>query len=265
MRLMLALSRAGFRRYSTYRQAIVANAATNTVFGLLRVYVFLALATAGGGVVAGYSGPQLSTYVWVGQALIGVVALWGWSELADKVRTGEVVGDLLRPINPIWTYLAADLGRAGVAACTRMVIPMLVGSLFFPFYWPRALISYPLFIISVTLAVGVCFGLRYLLNLTTFWLLDIRGVGMLWTMLSGVGSGLYFPIAFLPDGLATALQYGTPFPSIVQFPADVLIERDGLGGQLTRLALQLLWCLICIGAAAFVQRLATRRLVVQGG
>ena len=39
---LAALARAGFRRYSTYRQATVAAAFTNTVFGFLRCYVLLA-------------------------------------------------------------------------------------------------------------------------------------------------------------------------------------------------------------------------------
>jgi ABC-2 type transport system permease protein len=39
-----ALVGAGFRRYATYRQATVAGAVTNTVFGFLRCYVLLAVA-----------------------------------------------------------------------------------------------------------------------------------------------------------------------------------------------------------------------------
>ena len=39
-----ALAWSGFRRYATYRQATVAGAFTNTVFGFLRCYVLLAVA-----------------------------------------------------------------------------------------------------------------------------------------------------------------------------------------------------------------------------
>jgi ABC-2 type transport system permease protein len=63
IRLFMALARAGFRRYATYRQAIVAGAFTNSVFGLLRCYVILAVATGGGGLAAGYISPQLATFV----------------------------------------------------------------------------------------------------------------------------------------------------------------------------------------------------------
>ncbi|MGH8876719.1 MAG: ABC transporter permease [Stackebrandtia sp.] len=265
MRMTLALARAGFRRYATYRQATAASAITNTVFGFLRVYVLFAVAAGAGGVAAGYNREQLSTYAWVTQGLLGVVALWGWNELADKVRTGEVVGDLLRPVNPIWTYFATDLGRAAFAACTRLVVPVTVGAVFFPFYWPQRLVGYPLFLISMALAVGVCFALRYLVNLSSFWLLDNRGVTSAWMLVSGLASGLYFPMSFLPGGLAFVMQYLTPFPSIMQFPADVLVEKGGPSGQLTRLAVQALWAVVCFTLVVAVQRRAVRKLVVQGG
>ncbi|ADD43804.1 ABC transporter permease [Stackebrandtia nassauensis] len=265
MRMTLALARAGFRRYSTYRQATAASILTNSMFGFLRVYVLFAAVAAAGGVAGGYTREQLSTYTWVTQGMIGVVALWGWNELADKVRTGEVVGDLLRPVNPIWTYFATDLGRAGFASCTRLLAPIVVGALVFPFYWPRHPASYPLFLVSVLLAVSVCFALRYLVNLSAFWLLDSRGITAVWTLVSGLGAGLYFPMSFLPGWLAFVMQYLTPFPSIMQFPADVLVERDGFGGQFTRLAVQALWALICLAIVFAVQRRAVRKLVVQGG
>lgn len=265
MRMTLALARAGFRRYSTYRQATIASVITNTVFGFLRVYVLFAVVTAAGGVAAGYTAEQLSSYNWITQGLLGVVLLWGWNELADKVRTGEVVGDLLRPVNPIWTYFATDLGRAGFAACTRLVGPIAVGSLVFPFYWPHHLASYPLFTVSVLLAVTVCFALRYLVNLSAFWFLDNRGVLALWAMVSGLGGGLYFPMDFLPGWLAFTTQYLTPLPSIMQFPADVFVERGGAGGQLTRLGVQAVWAVVCLAVAAAVQRRAVRKLVIQGG
>jgi len=99
----LALAAAGFRRYAAYRQAMVAAIFTNTIFGFLRCSVLLAL--AGAGTVAGYDEPRLATFVWAGQGLIGVVLLWGPNELADRIRTGDVIADLLRPVDLVWQLL----------------------------------------------------------------------------------------------------------------------------------------------------------------
>jgi viologen exporter family transport system permease protein len=257
-----ALTGAGFRRWSTYRQATVAGAFTNTVFGFLHCSVMLAVADAAGGSAGGYAGPQLVTYVWIAQGLLAVVQLWGWTELADRVRTGDVQSDLLRPLHPVLSYLAADLGRAAYGLVTRFVVPVVVGALCFDMYAPHRLASYPAFAASLLLAVLVSFGIRYLVNLTAFWLLDIRGVDTLWLLCSGVLTGLYFPLGFLPGWAQTLLWVGTPFPAILQAPIDVIIER---GNTLATLGDQLAWAVVVLAVAALVQRSAERRLVVQGG
>lgn len=257
-----ALAGAGFRRWSTYRQATLAGAFTNTVFGFLRCAVMLAVAAAAGGSAGGYAGPQLVTYVWVAQGLLAVVQFWGWTELADRVRTGDVQSDLLRPVHPVVSYLAADLGRAGHALVTRFVVPVVVGALVFDMYFPHDLISYPAFAVSMLLAVLVSFGIRYVVNLSAFWLLDIRGVNNVWMLCSNVLTGLYFPLGFLPGWAQALLWLGTPFPSILQAPVDVLIER---GNTLLTLGNQLLWAMVMLAVAVLVQHRAERRLVVQGG
>jgi ABC-2 type transport system permease protein len=261
----LALTRAGFRRWSAYRQATVAAAFTNTIFGFLRTYVLLAAAAGAGGIAAGYDAPMLVSYVWLGQGMIGVVGIWGDFELADRVRTGEVTADLLRPVDPVTAYLAADLGRAGHGMLIRFVAPVLVAALVFDMFAPRHLASYPLFAASVLAAVVVCFGFRYLTNLAAFWLLDLRGVRNAWLLGSTVLSGLVFPIRFLPDWAQLLLWLGTPFPAMLQAPLDVFVEYGGLDGQLLALADQVVWAVAGLALCRLVQHRAVRRLVIQGG
>ncbi|MGI5214032.1 ABC transporter permease [Plantactinospora sp. CA-290183] len=264
-RTFTAITESGFRRYSTYRQATVAGAFTNTVFGFLRCYVLLAVAAGAGGLAAGYDRAQLVTFVWVGQGLLAVVLLWGWTDLADRIRTGDVVSDLLRPVHPVVSYLAADLGRAGYALLTRFVPPVLTGLVFFDLRLPTRWSTVPLFAVSVVLAVLICFGCRYLVNATAYWLQDVRGPMILWTLGSGVLAGLYFPLRFLPDWIAVPLWLLTPFPSLLQTPLDVAVERTGPAVQSGMVAVQLFWAGLVLLACRTVQRRAERRLVVQGG
>ena len=265
VRTFLALAGAGFRRWSTYQQATVAAAFTNTVFGFLKLYVLLAVAAGAGGLAAGYDPEMLGSFVWLGQGLIGVVLLWGDGELADRVRTGEVTADLLRPIDPLWSYLATDLGRAGHALLFRFVFPVLIGALAFDLYAPRRASSYPLFALSLITAVVVCFAFRYLTNLSAFWLLDHRGVANAWLLGAVVLSGVMFPIRFLPDWAQLALWLGTPFPAMIQAPLDVFVEYGDQTTQLLVLADQVAWAVVGLALCRLVQRRAVRRLVIQGG
>jgi ABC-2 type transport system permease protein len=266
IRTFASLCAAGFRRYATYRQATVAGAFTNIVFGFLKTYVLLAVvAGSGGPTVAGYSREQLVTFVWAGQGILTVIWLWAWTDLADRIRTGEIVTDLLRPIDPVISYLATDLGRAGYALLTRMIPPMVVGPLFFPVYLPQRWQTVPLFLLSLVFATLACFGCRYLVNASGYWLLDIRGPLIFWMVASGIFGGLYFPIRFFPDWLAVATWVLTPLPSLFQTPLDVLVERDGPALQAGLVALQAVWAALLLLACRAVQRRAERKLVVQGG
>ena len=256
-----ALATAGFRRYATYRQATAAGLFTNSVFGFMRCYALLAVVGAAGP-VAGYTGPRLMTYVWLGQAMLAVVNIWGAPDLQDRIRTGDVVIDLLRPVNPVWQYLAGDLGRAAYAVLVRATVPLLIGALAFDLYAPRHLVTYPLFALSLLLAVVIGFGCRYLVHATAFWLLDARGPHLAWVILAGVLSGLYFPLWFLPEIVVRILVYATPLPSLLQTPTDVAVER---ADPLPLIGAQVGWAVMVLAAAQYVQRRAERRMVVQGG
>jgi ABC-2 type transport system permease protein len=262
--VFLALVLAGFRRYSTYRQATAASTFTNCVFGFMRTYVLLAaLATAGS--AAGYDRGQLVLYCWASQGVLGVVLLWGWTELGDRIRTGDVVSDLLRPVAPVQYYLAVDLGRAGYALLNRFVVPMIVGIVFFHPHLPVRPATYPLFAVSVLLGVIVSFGIRFLVNAAGYWLLDIRGVILVHTFATALLTGLSVPVHFFPTWLVWLLWVGTPFPSVLQTPLDVLVERGPLPGLVAEVAGQAAWVLVILLSCRWVQRRAERRLVVQGG
>jgi ABC-2 type transport system permease protein len=255
----LRLVRAGFDRHARYRAASLAGLFTNTVFGLLRAAVLLAVVAAGP--VAGYDAADLVVFVFLGQGLIAVVDIWVVGELAARVRTGEIAVDLARPWDLQAALLVTDVGRAGHAALVRLLPPLAVGALLFPFRWPSSPVTPLLFALSALLAVVVCHQIRFLLDLTAFWLLDVRGVRAVWATVGPLLCGLVVPLAFLPDPARAVLAL-TPFPAVLQTPIDVFAER---GPVLPLLAHQVAWAVLLVAAGRLVLRRGTRRLVVQGG
>lgn len=264
-RTFAALVSAGFRRYSTYRQATVAGICTNVVFGFLNCYVLLAVAAGNGGTAAGYRPGQLATFVWINQGLLATIGTWGDTQLSDRIRSGEVVSDLMRPVHPVIMYLCNDLGRAGFAVLTRFVVPVLVGALAFDLRTPDRPGTYPLFVLSVVLATLLSFTGRYLVNAAAFWLLDSRRPQLVWNLAATLLGGLYFPLRFLPGPVLATIWLATPFPSLLQGPVDILVERVSTPLQLGIVAVQLGWVGLGFWLCRLVQRAAERRLVIQGG
>ena len=259
-----ALAGAGYRRWSSYRQAAVAGVFVNTVFGVIKLSILLGVADSAGGSVAGYDRAALSTYAWVSQGLIAVVMIFSWTELSDRVRTGDIAVDLARPVDLQLAWLAADLGRATWGLVSRAAIPILFGALLFGFHRPDDVTALVLLPFSVFLAVCVSFAGRFLMNLTAFWLTEVRGLVLLYVLVSGVLGGHLIPVQLFPDWLQT-VAYATPFPSMVQSTID-LVTGQATGAHAVReVAAQLGWAVGLLLAGRLVLSRATRRLVVQGG
>lgn len=258
--LYTKLTAAGFRRWSTYRMAAFAGLSTNLVFGFMRCAVLLTVFD-GATRVAGYDPAAVVTFVWVGQAMIDVVLAWGNTQLAERVRSGDIAIDLVRPWDFQLAMLADDLGRAGFSMTVRFLPPMLVGAAFFELRLPGTAGGWAAFVASLPLAIVVGFGLRFLLNLSVFWLLDWRGVFGTYAVTSSLLAGLVLPIGLFPEWAKVAI-WCTPFPATLQVPADLLVGR---GNTAVLLAYQLAWAVGLLWLGRVVLRRAERILVVQGG
>lgn len=264
MRTYLALFAAGFRRWSAYRAATAAGAFTNSVFGLVKASITIAAISAAGGMIAGYDARAGSTYAWLSQAIIAPVYVFGWDELAVRVRTGDIAVDLSRPVDLQGSWLAADLGRAAYSFLPRGLPPLVVGAVTFGLALPGSVWPYLLGLVSLTVAVALSFACRFALNLSAFWLLDVRGPVTLYVVASNILCGLVVPVHWFPSWLG-AVAAATPFPSMLQAPVDVLSGRVLGIASLQTLGVQLLWLGLALGFGRLVLARATERLVVQGG
>jgi ABC-2 type transport system permease protein len=264
--LYLAIARGAFRRYSTYRMATFAGAVTNTVFGVILAATFLALWRARPG-LGGYDTTRAVTYIWVSQALLVTVAAWGGGfqdEVQERFRSGDIAVDLYRPVDFQGWWLATDLGRAGFQMLVRGGVPLAVGALWFGARLPHSALTWPLFLLSTLLAVVVSFGLRFLVSLTGFWLHDAEGLRALTGVTSMFLSGMLLPLTLFPAAFGTAAR-ALPWAAMVQTPCDVFLERRTGSGVLGELGFQLIWAVALFGLGRAGLRLATRKVVVQGG
>jgi ABC-2 type transport system permease protein len=261
VRLYWELARLGFRRHATYRAATLAGAFTNTVWGFMLASVLVAVYGARPR-VAGYDVSDAVTYVWLSQGLLTTVYLWSWTEIAQRVRTGDVATDFHRPVDFQGYWLAQDLGRGLYHALFRGLPPVLVGAVAFHLRLPARPVTWAWFALSVALAVCVSFAVRFLVNLAAFWIHDHRGVISITVFAAPFLAGLYgIPLAFLPPAVFRVLAV-LPWAAMGQAPLSVFLEKPGATGAL---ALQALWAVALLGLGRLVLRAAERRLVVQGG
>jgi ABC-2 type transport system permease protein len=209
--------------------------------------------------------PTVSLHVMLTYA---VVAIWmrGLLEshttaaIRDKVRSGAIATDLLKPVS-LPLMIAAESGgrflyRAGVTA-------LLIGAV----AWPLRLhgpVNLPLFLLSGMLGWGVTFAINFLLHTVAFWTLESEGIRSSVRYVGHIISGSIVPVWFFPEWLERAAM-ALPFPAMYHVPLTLYFGR-ATGAKAARLILlQLFWILALAAASVLVWRRGLRRVVVQGG
>jgi ABC-2 type transport system permease protein len=263
MGLWWEVARGSFRRAAAYPSAVVAGLFTNTVFGCVRAWILLA-AFAASARLGGYDATDAVTFTFLTQGLIMATGGWNLGELPQRIRTGDIALDLHRPVDLQGWWLAVAVGQAGFHLLARGVVPVAVGALLFDLRWPTTagLVAFPA---TVALAVLVSFGIRYLLSLACFWLLDERGLNAVAGLLSYFLSGLLLPLVLFPEWLRNVVLH-LPWAMMMQVPADVWLgKHDGLVPMARTLALQAAWAAVLLLAGRAATRLAMRKVVIHGG
>lgn len=265
-RLYAAVLAGGFRRHSTYRAATLAGVFTNTVFGLVLAYTYIALWAERPG-LGGYDQAEALTYVWLGQSLHMVVAAMGGGfedELIERIRTGDIAIDLYRPADLQAWWLAGDAGRALFHLLGRGVVPMLFGALVFDLVVPASPLTWLAFLVAVALGMVVSFAIRFLVALSAFWLMDGAGVAQMAWLAGIFFSGMLLPLNVFPGTLGEIAR-ALPWASMLQVPADVFLGKHTGLDLLATYAFQAGWAVLLLAAGRLLQVAATRRVVIQGG
>jgi ABC-2 type transport system permease protein len=257
------VARRGYARFATYRGATIAGVFTNTVFGFLRAYVLIALFTSRPH-VGGYTLSDALTYTWLTQGALMVIYIWGWYEIAERIRSGDIISDFQRPIDFQFYWLSQDLGRALYHAIYRGVPPFVLGAIAFRLVFPHNPGTYALFVVSLFLSVCLSFALRFIFNVLAFWLMDYRGINGLaavfWTFLSG----FIIPLAVFPSTWRTVAEL-LPFAGMIQTPIDIYLQKSQGLGLLGALGLQIFWTAVLLAAGRRLLARAMTKLEVQGG
>lgn len=271
MRVHAVIAGYTFRRYVTYRGAMVGGIVANTVFGFIQVAILIAVWRENpSGMIGGYDVTDAVTFTFLSQALIGPMAVFGGGiDLAARIRTGDVATDLFRPVDFQLYWFSQDAGRAAFAVLGRGVVPFAVGAFFFDLRVPTDPWVWGAFLVAAVLGLLVSFAFRYLVALSAFWFLDERGVAGMVTTVTLFFSGMILPIVMFPGWLGSLARV-LPWSALVQVPADVFLGKYGRGtpdgpSLLHAYAFELAWAVVLLAVGRGASRLARHKVVSQGG
>jgi ABC-2 type transport system permease protein len=270
VRSYLALFSARFRMMLQYRAAAIAGLWTQVFFGMVLIMIYEAFYSS-------TSRPQpmpfsqIVSYVWLGQAMLGMLPWNADPEVRAMIRSGAVAYELCRPLDlyNLW-FMRALAGRS--APTILRAVPMAILAIFaLPLVglgsWrlrPPTLVGGLAFAATIVCALLLSSALSTLINITLMWTVSADGMVVMLTALVTLLSGMTVPLPLFPDWAQPVLR-ALPFAGLVDLPYRVYlgdIAPSGLPGVMLR---QLLWTAALALFGRWLLARGLRRIVVQGG
>jgi len=183
-------------------------------------------------------------------------------EIEDRISTGKVANDLIRPLGFMQQMIAIQIGSiVGSLPLLVVVIPVaaVVGQMHLPS--PGNLVLY---LISLFLAFTISLLLWMVVGMSGFWLLNIGGLRSVISIAGDFLAGALVPLWFMPDALRVVVQL-LPFQAMGFLPASIFAGQTSGMDTVQPLMVQAIWVVLLLGIAKLVWKKAQRKLVIQGG
>ena len=254
-----------------YRSAAFAGLVTQIFWGMIKIMVI----TAFFGVASGeqpLSLAQVVSYIWLGQALLGMLPWNTDQELVAQIREGGVAYELVRPLDLYWFWFCRTIALR-TATTTLRSIPMiifavwvlpLVGLSQWTLSPPADLLTLGVFLISLLAALALACGITMLMHVVLVWTLSGDGVNRLFPPVIMAFSGMLVPLPLFPDWLQPVLNW-QPFRGLVDVPYRIYNGDIPVMDAFPDIVHQWGSALLFILLGQYLLSRSVRRLVIQGG
>jgi ABC-2 type transport system permease protein len=203
---------------------------------------------------------------WAGAAVVvsRLVSVDLAEDVAERIRRGDIVFEVMRPADFQPQALGTWLGRTGhtLLVDTLPIAVVLWGIA--RIQGPPDLIALGLALVSLLVAMLTAFLLQFTVILIGFWTIQVRTWTWLLASIIQLAGGWFVPLWLLPEGIRNVLQY-LPFAMLYHVPLSTFVGRlPGLEAA-QMIAIQLAWLPVLLVVSRWMMREARRRVLIQGG
>ncbi|MCE9638242.1 MAG: ABC-2 family transporter protein [Planctomycetes bacterium] len=258
-----AVVSARFRMLLQYRAAALAGIVTQTFFGFTRLMILTAF-------FAATTRPQamapadIPAYVWFGQALFQMVPWTLDREIAAQIRSGDVIYELLRPVDLYASWFSRAFALRTAPVLLRALPMVLIAALAFGVGPPPSVGSAVAFAASVTSALFLSCALTVLVSVSMLRTVSGEGAAQTLLLLVWVFSGLVIPLPFFPEWMQTFIRW-CPFSGLLDVPLRIYTGNIPAADASWFVARQLGWTVVLVVLGRVALKRGVRRMVVLGG
>ncbi|EMS70639.1 ABC transporter permease [Ruminiclostridium cellobioparum] len=236
---------------------------SKVLFLVMQVCLWNALYQSNGQISTGHGFNETMSYVIV----VNIVNTFMESNITawlnNEIRTGDIVFDLMRPLNFACMTFCKQMGETLLNVIFQ-TLPLLLISLLLGKNIAFCNSRLGLFLISIALGYIINFLYSYLVGIMAFWLIVTWPLNMLLSAVYKLLSGMWIPVFLFPEFLKSINNY-LPFRYIYAVPAMIFTQYLSYEQIANELTAQCLWAGIFFVTAAGVWYLGRKRMVVQGG
>lgn len=262
LRAYRAYLRTSIRLGLQYRTVVFAFAAVTVLWILLLTRMWTA-AYHGRATVAGFTLDGLVVYLTLANLQAIVINSPLAFTIAGRIRSGEIIFDVSRPVSYPGQMLALQAGQTLTQAAVVVVVAPIAG-LLGGLSSPTGLAAGLLYPVALLLGWLLNALLAFLVGLSAFWTVDNVGLATLYRFVAAFLAGASVPLTFMPGPLRVLAEV-LPFRFVVYQPAAVYVGQVHGRAVVTGFALALAWVVVLTGLAALVWRQAYRKTAVHGG
>ncbi len=267
----LAVVSARYRMLLQYRVAALAGFVTQFFWGSVRLMILAAFYAAADGTEP-ITLPQVVAYVWLGQALLGLLPWNIDQEIGNQVRTGGVAYELLRPLDLYAFWYMRTLAFRTATTTLRMIPLLLFAGLMLPLLgfeqWalppPPTLAAAVAFVCSIAAMAVLATAITMLMHISLMWTVSGEGFNRMMPGLVSILSGLLVPLPLYPLWLQPFLDW-QPFRGVGDVPFRLYTGNIPASSAAGEVLFQLGWTVAIVVLGYLLLGVGRRRLVVQGG
>ena len=256
--------RIGFVNILAFRLRYYTGIITYLINVTVYYFIWRAVFASATGSIAGFSLPQILTYVSVGWILRSFYWNTIDQEMAYEVIEGKIAMDLIKPVSVQWMWLARAMGESAFRLILLTAPTAIIVTLLFPVLPPSSPLNFALFFIAAVGSFFIMGALNFIIGTCAIPLTSILALIRAKFWLIELLSGLLIPLSFFPRPLQVISSW-LPFEHIANTPLQIYLGRLSLTQTFRLLAIEYFW----VAALLFLGHLwwtrATRKITIHGG
>lgn len=256
--------RIGFVNILAFRLRYYTGIITYLINVTVYYFIWRAVFANATGSIAGFSLPQILTYVSVGWILRSFYWNTIDQEMAYEVVDGKIAMDLIKPVSVQWMWLARAMGESAFRLILLTAPTAIVVALLFPVLPPGSKLNFALFLVAAVGSFFIMGALNFIIGTCAIPLTSILALIRAKFWLIELLSGLLIPLNFFPRSIQI-LSSWLPFEHIAYTPLQIYLGRLSLAETLRLLALEYFWVVALIFLGHLWWLRATRKITIHGG